>query len=63
MQIEEFCQTKGNTIVGVYFANEGIDDSKLNSTVSKIADKIQESFSNSCILMVHIYNVYLVYSP
>eukprot|EP00741_Cyanophora_paradoxa_P003521 tig00000711_g3419.t1 len=55
MQVEEYCaaQRPALQILGYYHANERSDDSELNLTARRIADKIQSYFSSACLLLLN----------
>jgi len=53
IQIEEHCKDKDLVLAGNYYASELITEEKqLPNAVTKVADKIQEQFSSSCVLLI-----------
>eukprot|EP00164_Ancoracysta_twista_P006973 GFYU01009817.1.p2 GENE.GFYU01009817.1~~GFYU01009817.1.p2 ORF type:complete len:191 (+),score=50.14 GFYU01009817.1:52-624(+) len=53
-QIEAHLSDKGNKseVVGLYWANEHINDSSLSGIAKKIGDKIKTHFSHACIVVM-----------
>lgn len=45
-------ERKGSRIVGVYVANEGVEDTAVPRTVGLIADQLREEFEETVILVV-----------
>lgn len=52
MQIDHYCKNNGLVIAGYYQANENFRDSSPDFIAYRIADRINDHFEDSCLVMV-----------
>lgn len=59
LQIEEYFNDKGLSIVGYFHANERFDDSELSNVAKNIGDHISKYFPISGLLLVCVF-IYVI---
>ncbi|XP_013791512.1 ER membrane protein complex subunit 8-like isoform X2 [Limulus polyphemus] len=52
MQVEYYCKSKGLEIAGYYQGNENFQDSSPDAVAYRVAEKVQENFSDTCLVIV-----------
>ncbi|XP_022235206.1 ER membrane protein complex subunit 8-like isoform X1 [Limulus polyphemus] len=50
--VEYYCKSKGLEIAGYYQGNENFQDSSPDAVAYRVAEKVQENFSDTCLVIV-----------
>ncbi|XP_071820036.1 ER membrane protein complex subunit 8-like [Apostichopus japonicus] len=53
MQIDSYCEANGLILAGYYHANEHLEDNVPSLIATKIADKLHDNFSDSCLFVIN----------
>lgn len=52
MLAEEAAESRGERVVGVYFANELADDAGVGTVPTRLAEAVRDAFADACLLVV-----------